>query len=242
MECQRPHRTVTLAVNGAAEYAAGRTADASGGCAAGAIEPDRHASGMRAGCVRRLHCADRRHPATSCIAYAVDCEGSRITTIEGFDADPVMAELREAFSVHHALQCGFCTAGMLMTARDIVLRLGEVPEARIREELAGNLCRCTGYMGIVSAVRAVAAGRAPQAGRRLPCPAAVVVQRSESVAAELCRQRPASSPRPACLVEQCWRSGCAWRLHPKRGPCCPICAASLRACRVRNWRRWKATA
>jgi aerobic-type carbon monoxide dehydrogenase small subunit (CoxS/CutS family)/carbon monoxide dehydrogenase subunit G len=101
-------------------------------------------------------------PQRSCIAYAVDCEGSRITTIEGFDTDETMAALREAFSVHHALQCGFCTPGMLITARDIVLRLGEVDEARIREELSGNLCRCTGYVGIVNAVRAVAAGRMPQ--------------------------------------------------------------------------------
>ncbi len=101
-------------------------------------------------------------PQRSCIAYAPDCEGTRITTIEGFDDDPTMAALREAFAAHHALQCGFCTPGMLVTARDIVLRLGAVPEARIREELAGNLCRCTGYVGIVDAIAAVAEGRTPQ--------------------------------------------------------------------------------
>jgi aerobic-type carbon monoxide dehydrogenase small subunit (CoxS/CutS family)/carbon monoxide dehydrogenase subunit G len=101
-------------------------------------------------------------PQRSCIAYAVDCDGSEITTIEGFDDDPTMAALRHAFSEHHALQCGFCTPGMLITARDIVLRLGEVPEQRIREELSGNLCRCTGYVGVVAAVSAVAAGRTPQ--------------------------------------------------------------------------------
>lgn len=101
-------------------------------------------------------------PQRSCIAYAVDCEGSRITTIEGLQTDTTMTILREAFSTHHALQCGFCTPGMLITARDIVLRLGEIPEARIREELAGNLCRCTGYIGIVDAVRSASSGRAPQ--------------------------------------------------------------------------------
>jgi aerobic-type carbon monoxide dehydrogenase small subunit (CoxS/CutS family)/carbon monoxide dehydrogenase subunit G len=102
-------------------------------------------------------------PQRSCIAFAVDCDGSEVTTIEGFDGDATMATLREAFAAHHALQCGFCTPGMLVTARDIVLRLGEVPERRIREELSGNLCRCTGYVGIVAAVQAVAAGRAPEA-------------------------------------------------------------------------------
>lgn len=104
-------------------------------------------------------------PQRACIAYAVDCDGSEVVTIEGFDDDPVMDELRNAFSAHHALQCGFCTPGMLVTARDIALRLGDVPEARIREELAGNLCRCTGYVGIVKAIRSVCAGRAPAPGR-----------------------------------------------------------------------------
>lgn len=100
-------------------------------------------------------------PQRSCISYALDCDGSSITTIEGFDADPVMTELRAAFSRHHGLQCGFCTPGMLVTARDIVLRLGDAPESRIRDELSGNLCRCTGYVGIVAAIRAVCNGRAP---------------------------------------------------------------------------------
>ncbi len=100
-------------------------------------------------------------PQRSCIAYALDCDGSTVCTIEGFDDDALMEALRTAFSAHHGLQCGFCTPGMLVTARDIVARLGDVPEARIREELSGNLCRCTGYVGIVAAIRAVCAGRLP---------------------------------------------------------------------------------
>lgn len=91
-------------------------------------------------------------PVRSCIAFAVACDGRKVTTVEGYDADPVMALLRPAFSRHHALQCGFCTPGMLATARDIVLRFPEADEAKIRLELSGNLCRCTGYMGIVAAV------------------------------------------------------------------------------------------
>ena len=102
-------------------------------------------------------------PQRSCIASAAACDGADIRTIEGFDADPLMAELREAFSVHHALQCGFCTPGMLISSRDIVSRLGESSERTVREELSGNLCRCTGYVGIVNAVCAVSAGKAPAA-------------------------------------------------------------------------------
>ena len=98
-------------------------------------------------------------PARACITHAGSCDGASIRTIEGFGDDEVMAALREAFSREHALQCGYCTPGMLMTARDIVLRLPDADEARVREELAGNLCRCTGYRGIVRAVLGVLAAR-----------------------------------------------------------------------------------
>jgi len=98
-------------------------------------------------------------PARSCITYAAACDGSTIRTIEGFDDDPVMAQLRDAFTAEHALQCGYCTPGMLATAYDIVNRLPEADEARIRKELAGNLCRCTGYIGIVAAIKRVLEAR-----------------------------------------------------------------------------------
>jgi aerobic carbon-monoxide dehydrogenase small subunit len=94
-------------------------------------------------------------PARSCIAFAAACDGREVTTIEGLEDDPVTEELRQAFSAEHALQCGFCTPGMLMTARDIVTRLPAADEARIRLELGGNLCRCTGYQGVVAAIRRV---------------------------------------------------------------------------------------
>ena len=108
-------------------------------------------------------------PARSCITYAVACDGARVRTIEGYGDDPVMHELREAFSAEHALQCGYCTPGMLVTARDIVLRLPGADEARIRKELAGNLCRCTGYVGIVRAIHGVIATRN---AKGLPAPEA----------------------------------------------------------------------
>jgi len=99
-------------------------------------------------------------PARSCIAYPVALDGCSVTTLEGLADDPIMARLRDAFSEHHALQCGYCTPGMLIMARDIVLRLPDASEETIRHQLAGNLCRCTGYMGIVKAIRTVAAERA----------------------------------------------------------------------------------
>ena len=94
-------------------------------------------------------------PARSCIALAVACDGAVIRTVESFDDDPVMAQLRAAFTAEHALQCGFCTPGMLATAYDIVARLPGADEVRIRRELSGNLCRCTGYVGIVRAIARV---------------------------------------------------------------------------------------
>jgi len=94
-------------------------------------------------------------PVRACLVFAVTCEGAQVRTIEGYDDDDVMAALRRAFREEHALQCGFCTPGMLITARDIVTRLSSDDERRIRVELSGNLCRCTGYMGIVAAVRRV---------------------------------------------------------------------------------------
>ena len=98
-------------------------------------------------------------PSRSCITWAVACDGAEVRSIEGFDDDPVMAQLREAFTAEHALQCGYCTPGMLVTARDIVNRLPDADEARIRKELSGNLCRCTGYVGIVKAIQRVLARR-----------------------------------------------------------------------------------
>jgi aerobic carbon-monoxide dehydrogenase small subunit len=99
-------------------------------------------------------------PVRSCIAFTVACDGQEVRTIEGFEDDPLMARLREAFSREHGLQCGFCTPGMLIASRDIVQRLPRADEDRIRIELAGNLCRCTGYRGIVAAVRSVAESEA----------------------------------------------------------------------------------
>ena len=108
-------------------------------------------------------------PARSCITYAVSCGGARVTTIEGLDDDEIAIELRAAFTREHALQCGYCTPGMLMSARDLVRRLPEADERSIRVGMSGNLCRCTGYVGIIRAIRSVIdqrrkRGIAPEAG------------------------------------------------------------------------------
>ncbi len=94
-------------------------------------------------------------PVRSCITYAVACEGRSVTTVEGLGDDEIAAALREAFSAAHGLQCGFCTPGMLISAWDVVRRLPDADDARIRLEMSGNLCRCTGYVGIVEAIRRV---------------------------------------------------------------------------------------
>ena len=105
-------------------------------------------------------------PQRSCITFAVACDGADVRTVEGFDDDEVMAQLRTAFTEHHGLQCGYCTPGMLVSARDIVRRLPDADEKRVRLELSGNLCRCTGYVGIVRAILDVL-GKRKAAGARV---------------------------------------------------------------------------
>jgi aerobic carbon-monoxide dehydrogenase small subunit len=97
----------------------------------------------------------------SCTALAVSCEGANVLTIEGLGQPDSLHPMQEAFREHHALQCGYCTPGMIMSAVDIVNRKGnKLDEHTIREELEGNICRCTGYHNIVKAVAAGAANMA----------------------------------------------------------------------------------
>jgi carbon-monoxide dehydrogenase small subunit len=103
--------------------------------------------------------------ARSCITYAVACDGASVRSIEGFDDDPPMARLRGAFREAHALQCGYCTPGMLVAARDLVCRKSGLSRREIRQAMSGNLCRCTGYMGIVDAIAGVMAERDQERGQ-----------------------------------------------------------------------------
>jgi aerobic carbon-monoxide dehydrogenase small subunit len=92
----------------------------------------------------------------SCLMFAVQADGASIQTVEGLGTGEAMHPLQEAFRKHHALQCGFCTPGMLMTSIDLLAKHPHADEAQVREQLSGNLCRCTGYQHIVDAVRAAA--------------------------------------------------------------------------------------
>jgi carbon-monoxide dehydrogenase small subunit len=152
-------KTIQLHLNGRAQSAA-----AEDRCSLADHLREHHGlTGTHLGCEHGVCGACTVHvdgvPVRSCISYAVACAGREVRTIEGFEGNPLMAQLRQAFSQEHALQCGYCTPGMLMTAYDIVNRLPNADEARIRLELAGNLCRCTGYSGIVRAIARVLADR-----------------------------------------------------------------------------------
>jgi carbon-monoxide dehydrogenase small subunit len=93
----------------------------------------------------------------SCLMLAVMCEERAVVTLEGLRDDPLMAVLRRTFHACHGVQCGFCTPGMLMMGRDILRRFPRPDAATVRHELSGQICRCTGYAGIVDAI--VAAGQ-----------------------------------------------------------------------------------
>jgi carbon-monoxide dehydrogenase small subunit len=95
-------------------------------------------------------------PVRSCITLAAAVDGGEVRTIEGFDDDAQMAILRQAFSDGHGLQCGFCTPGMLISALDMIRRDAAGSAAEIRSGLAGNICRCTGYAGIVRSIQLAA--------------------------------------------------------------------------------------
>jgi carbon-monoxide dehydrogenase small subunit len=88
----------------------------------------------------------------SCSVFAVQTQGAQITTIEGLAKDGKLHPVQEAFRDNHGLQCGFCTPGMIMTAVDMIRRRGVMDRTTIRHELEGNICRCTGYHNIVSAI------------------------------------------------------------------------------------------
>jgi len=143
-------------------------------------------------------------PVRSCITYAVACDGAEVVTIEGLDDDQITRELREAFKREHALQCGYCTPGMLVSARDIVVRSLDADEHDIRVAMSGNLCRCTGYVGIIKAIRSVIAARRSRGiaalaggGRSVVGPAGSGHASAEPDNAQARRPMPAPRLQPA---------------------------------------------
>ncbi len=99
----------------------------------------------------------------ACLVLAVEADGSVIQTVEGECCNDQLSALQQAFIDHHALQCGFCTPGMIMSARDLLSRNPHPTDGQIVEAVAGNLCRCTGYESVLEAIRSVA-GRDEKAG------------------------------------------------------------------------------
>lgn len=125
-----------------------------------------HLTGTHIGCEHGVCGACSIHfdgvSARSCITLVAACDGHDIKTIENYETDPQMEQIRTEFSKEHALQCGYCTPGMLMTSYDIVTRFPDLDLEEIRREMSGNLCRCTGYQGIGRALENVFAAKRNQ--------------------------------------------------------------------------------
>ncbi len=153
---QPTRHTLTLTVNGAPHTVSvepRRTL-------ADALREDCRLTGTHLGCEHGVCGACTvlvdGEPVRSCLMFAVQAEGREIRTVEGLAKDGVLHPMQEAFSEHHALQCGFCTPGFLMLAVGALERDPEMDEDAQRELLSSNLCRCTGYQNILKAVRAAA--------------------------------------------------------------------------------------
>ena len=134
-------------------------------------------------------------PVRSCITFTAACSGANVITIEGLDDDEIGTELRAAFTREHALQCGYCTPGMLISARDLVLRGEAATEREIRVAMSGNLCRCTGYVGIVRAIQSVIASR--RARGIAPVPGAGRTELGPAGSGHAQALAPTSAPSPA---------------------------------------------
>lgn len=119
-----------------------------------------HAYGTHVGCEHGVCGActvlvDER-PTRACLMLAVQADGCRVDTVEGLGEPQRLSALQQAFSRHHALQCGFCTAGILMSATRFLQQVAKPTEAEVRDMLSGHICRCTGYQGMVDAILEVA--------------------------------------------------------------------------------------
>ncbi|MGQ0526091.1 MAG: xanthine dehydrogenase family Fe-S subunit [Betaproteobacteria bacterium] len=145
-------------------------------------------------------------PVRSCITFAVACEGATITTVEGLDHDDIASALRAAFAREHGLQCGYCTPGMLVSARDVVMRMPDADERGIRVAMSGNLCRCTGYAGIVRAIERVLAERKTSARATPVNPRTALGPAGSGHATALSSGQPAAVPRNGAVPGQSART------------------------------------
>src|SRR5260221_269277 len=131
----------------------------------------------------------------SCLMLAVQAEGSRIVTVEGLSNDDDLTPLQKSFRKHHALQCGFCTPGMITTAHALLSEEPDCDAARVREVLSGNLCRCTGYIPIVEAVLDARAAYQPKGRDRSGDRARERSTRSSAARSNRCRPWPTAARR-----------------------------------------------
>jgi aerobic carbon-monoxide dehydrogenase small subunit len=104
----------------------------------------------------------------SCLMFAVQADGCEVTTVEGLSKGDALHPIQEAFWEEHGLQCGFCTPGMLMAAHELLAHTPDPSDDEIREAISGNLCRCTGYIYIINAIRSAGAKLRAQAALKLP--------------------------------------------------------------------------
>src|SRR5262245_4257404 len=152
-------RTVRLTVNGRA-YA--RTVEART-TLADFLRDDLDLTGTHVGCEHGVCGACTvlldEQPVRSCLLFAVQLDGASITTVEGLADGERLHPLQQAFHEHHGLQCGFCTPGLLLTAKALLDENPAPTDVEIRTAIAGNLCRCTGYHFVVEAIRAAARAR-----------------------------------------------------------------------------------
>jgi len=120
------------------------------------LRVDLNLTGTHVGCEHGICGACTVHldgeSVRSCLCFAVQANGREVTTVEGLGEIDALSPLQQAFRRHHALQCGFCTPGMLMTAQELVNRGERLSDDDIRDAISGNLCRCTGYEHIVRAI------------------------------------------------------------------------------------------
>ena len=154
-------REVTLSVNGTTT----RLTVAPNKTLADALREDLGLTGTHLGCEHGVCGACTvlldGEAIRSCLMLAVQADGAAVTTIEGVSPDAGLSPLQDAFRRHHALQCGFCTPGMVLAIHALAQRDPGADEAAVREAIAGNLCRCTGYQPIVDAALDVLSGGAP---------------------------------------------------------------------------------
>ena len=156
----------------------------------------------------------------SCLTLAVQVEGREVRTVELLAAaDGTLNALQQAFRNNHALQCGFCTPGILMSFTDFLARNPHPSEAEIREVLSGHLCRCTGYAGIVAAIKEVAASSSPTPVGRGTARRAVVGAPNSTFR---CRRKDRQRRRRYCLESPASRRGPRPFHHASRGPPSPL--------------------